>query len=96
VANGSLVCEDLIVVAAWGGLVTEEVDVLVGDAPGLLGLGLEVLEAVGLIPPGGEDVEGDLAANGEAASVKGSVLATTGLRLGGEELTSGRGGRSAP
>jgi hypothetical protein len=74
VANGSLVCEDLIVVAAWGGLVTEEVDVLVGDAPGLLGLGLEVLEAVGLIPPGGEDVEGDLAANGEGQAEVGEAL----------------------
>lgn len=57
---------DLVVVAALERLVAEEVDRRVGDAPRLLGLGLEVLQAVGLVPAGGEDVEGDLAADGEA------------------------------
>lgn len=66
-ANGSLVAEDLVVVAALERLVSEEMDVLVGDSVGLLGLVLEVVQAVGLVPAGGEDVEGDLAADGEAA-----------------------------
>lgn len=66
VANGPGVVENLPVVAALKCLVAEEVDVLVGDAVGLLGLVLEVLQAVGLVPAVGEDVEGDLAADGEA------------------------------
>lgn len=67
VANGAGVSVNLVVVAADGRLVAKEVDVLVADAALLLGLGLEVLEAVCLVPAGGEDVKGDLAANGEAA-----------------------------
>lgn len=66
VADGPGVAVDLEVVAALKGLVAEEVDVLVGDSVGLLGLVLEVLQAVGLVPAGGEDVEGDLATDGEA------------------------------
>lgn len=67
VANGSLVAEDLVVVAALERLVSEEMDLLVADSVGLLGLVFKVVQAVGLVPAGGEDVEGDLAADGEAA-----------------------------
>lgn len=63
--NGSLVAEDLVVVAALERLVSKEMDVLVSDSVGLLGLVFEVVQAVGLVPAGGEDVEGDLAADGE-------------------------------
>lgn len=66
-ANGSLVAEDLVIVAALECLVSEEVDLLVSDSVGLLGLVLEVAQTVSLIPAGGEDVEGNLAADGEAA-----------------------------
>lgn len=64
-ADGSLVAEDLVVVAALEGLVTEEVDVLVRDAA-VSSVILEVLETVSLVPASGEDIEGDLTANGEA------------------------------
>ena len=57
---------DFVIVAALEGLVTKEVDVLVGNAIGLLSLVLEVLEAVGLVPANGEHIEGNLPANGEA------------------------------
>lgn len=65
VAHGPLVVVDLPVVAALHGLVAEEVDRGVLDAAGPLGLVLEVLQAVRLVPARGEDVEGDLAADGE-------------------------------
>ncbi len=61
-----LVVEDLVVVATLHRLVAKEVDGGVLDAAGPLGLVLEVLQAVRLVPARGEDVEGDLAANGEA------------------------------
>lgn len=71
VTDGPGVLVDLIVVAALEGLVAKEVDGGVLDATGPLGLVLEVLEAVGLVPAGGEDVEGDLAADGEAVKATG-------------------------
>jgi len=58
---------NLIVVPALECLVAEEVNRRVSYTSRLLGLVLEVLQAVGLVPAGGEDVEGDLAADGEAA-----------------------------
>lgn len=64
--DGPAVGVDLVVVAALEGLVTEEVDGGVGHAAGLPRVVLEVGEAVGLVPAGGEDVEGDLAADGES------------------------------
>jgi hypothetical protein len=67
VADGPWVRVDLVVVTALKGLVAEEVDGGIGDAAGLLGLVLEVLEAVPLVPARGEDVEGDLATDGEAS-----------------------------
>lgn len=69
-ANGTVIGVDFVVVATRVRLVTEEVDVLVGDATGLLSLSLEVLKAVCLVPASGEDVEGDLTTNGEAVFEK--------------------------
>lgn len=68
-ALGPRVAEDLVVVAALEGLVAEEVDRLVLDAAWPLGLALQVLQAVGLVPAVGEDVEGDLATDGEPVVV---------------------------
>lgn len=87
-ANGSLVAEDLVVVAALERLVSEEMDVLVGDSVGLLGLALEVVQAVGLVPAGGEDVEGDLAADGEAACMFVSGAQVEKLKDGGWGMDS--------
>lgn len=56
-ANGARIAVDFPVVAALKGLVAEEVDVLVCDSAFFVGLVLEMLEAVGLVPASGEDVE---------------------------------------
>lgn len=64
--NSARVLIDFIVIAADKALVTEKVDVLILDAGDVL-LGLDVLQAIGLVPAGREDVEGDLATDGEAA-----------------------------
>jgi len=66
VPDRPLVAVDLPIVAALERLVAKEVDVLVLDAGHVL-LGLDVLQAVRLVPAGGEDVEGDLAADRIAA-----------------------------
>lgn len=63
-ARDARVRVDLPVVAALEGLVAEEVDGAVRDAAGLLRLGLEVAQAVRLVPARGEHVEGELAADG--------------------------------
>jgi hypothetical protein len=65
VTFGSRVREDLIVVATGERLVTEKVDSLVFNAGDGL-LSLDVLQAVRLVPTGGEDIEGNLTANGVA------------------------------
>lgn len=78
-ADGARVLEDLVVVAALVRLVAEEVDRAVLDAADLL-LGLDVLQAVCLVPAGGEDVEGDLAANGVAVERKGLLVNSGFLR----------------
>ncbi|KAI6766758.1 hypothetical protein HG531_011980 [Fusarium graminearum] len=70
---------DLVVVAALKSLVTEEVNVLVGNAIGLLGLVLEVLEAVGLVPASREDVKGNLSTNGETVVYCDKLLADLGV-----------------
>ena len=105
VSNGARVAVDFPVVAAFKGLVAKEVDLGVGNAARLLGLLLEVLEAVGLVPAPGEDVEGDLAADGvpagegvfpnlaQAGTGARSATATTQL-LGKPTSDQGRG--SAP
>ena len=74
VADGARVVVDLVVVAALGCLVAKEVDGSVLDAAGLLGLVLEVRQAEGLVPAGGEDIEGDLAADREAVIRRGEML----------------------
>lgn len=68
VSNRPRVFKDLVVIATRTGLVTKEVDCLVRDAARLLGILLQMAQAVGLVPAVGEDVEGDLAANGKAMS----------------------------
>lgn len=62
---GPLVLVNLVVVAAFVGLVAEEVNGLVLDAGDVL-LRRQVFEAVGLVPAGGEDVEGNLPTDGVA------------------------------
>lgn len=68
VANRARVLVNLIVVAALVRLVAKEVDGAVLDAADLL-LGFHVLQAVRLVPARGEDVEGDLAADGVSVDV---------------------------
>lgn len=68
-SNGPRIGVDLVVVSSYIRLVAEEVDGGVLDAAGLLGFVLEVREAVRLVPALGEDVEGDLAADGVAIAV---------------------------
>ena len=67
--DSARVLKDLVVVAALVSLVAEEVDGAVFDAADLL-FGLDVLQAVRLVPAGGEDVEGDLAADGVTVEVR--------------------------
>lgn len=64
-----LVLINLVVVPAFIGLVAEEVNGRILDAGNVLLRG-QVLEAVGLVPASGEDVEGDLPANGVAVEKK--------------------------
>lgn len=64
-ADRARVGVDLVVVATNEALVTEEVNGLV-LGPGDVLLGRDVLQAVGLVPASGEDVERNLATNGEA------------------------------
>lgn len=59
---------DLVVVAAGEAFIAEEMDGMVVDAGDLL-LSLDVLQAVGLVPAGWEDIKGDLAADREAAQM---------------------------
>lgn len=57
------ILKDLIIVAALVCLVAKEVNLRVLDARDIFLVG-QVLQAVGLVPAGGEDVEGDLSADG--------------------------------
>lgn len=66
-ANRPWVGEDLVIVASDKALVAKEVNLLVLGAGGVL-LSLDVLQAVGLVPAGGEDIERDLTTNRETAS----------------------------
>lgn len=56
VTNGAGVLIDFMVIAAHEALVTEEVDVLVLSAGDIL-LGFDVLQAVGFVPAGRENIE---------------------------------------
>lgn len=67
--NGSLISEDLVVIATREGFVTKEVDGLVFNARDVF-LGLDVPQAVGLIPSSGKDIKGNLSADGVPASRK--------------------------
>ncbi len=67
-SNGALILVNLIVVAALIGLIAEEVDGGVIHSGQVL-LRLEVLQAVGFIPTGGEDIEGYLSADGVATVI---------------------------
>lgn len=98
---------DLVVVTTLRSLVTKEVNGFVGDAVGLLGILFEVLEAVSLVPAGGEDVERNLTTNGEATSRRTLVFAkkiqvlqfssiTTGKKGKWGKRTSSRGGQTFP
>lgn len=60
---------NLVVVSSDETLVAEEVDVLVIGAGKLL-LGRNVLQGIGLVPAGREDIERDLAANGETVVIR--------------------------
>lgn len=71
VANRPAVLVDLVVVAARKRLVAKEVDRRVVRAVGPLALVLDVLQAVRLVPAVGEDVKGDLPADGEAVGSEG-------------------------
>mmetsp|Transcript_1729 Transcript_1729/g.6659 ORF Transcript_1729/g.6659 Transcript_1729/m.6659 type:complete len:229 (+) Transcript_1729:110-796(+) len=78
VADGALAREDLVVVAALVGLVAEEVNLVeVGVA--------DEVEAEGLVPALGEDVERDLAADREGEIEVGELL-LHGLDHGGSDV----------
>lgn len=68
--DGARVRVDLVVIATDEALVPEKVDVLVLGSGDVL-LGRDVLQAVGLIPASGKDVERDLATNRVAAFLRG-------------------------
>ena len=58
---------DLVVITSDETLVTEEVNVLILGTGDVL-LSLDVLESIGLIPAGGENIKGDLTTDGEAVA----------------------------
>lgn len=65
-SHSSWVLVDFVVVAALVRLVAEEVNGGVLDTTWQVLLVLDVLQAVGLVPALGEDIERDLAADGVA------------------------------
>lgn len=75
VSNCPRIAVDLIVVSSLVSLVTKEVNCGVFNTARLLGLVLEMLQAVGLVPPGREHIEGYLAADREAMPDRQSVNA---------------------
>ena len=60
---------DLIIITPLIRLIPKEVNSRIIDAADLFFI-LEMLQAVCLVPAGGEDVEGDLAANGKSVPRK--------------------------
>ena len=66
-ADRPRILKDLVVVATLERLVAEEMHSRVVNAAGQVFLVLDVLQTVPLIPAHGEDVEGDLAADGVSA-----------------------------
>lgn len=75
VTNGPGVLKDLVVVTALERLVTKEVHSGIRDAARLLGLVLQVLQAVRLVPAGGEDIKRNLAADAEGEAQVTKALA---------------------
>lgn len=67
------ILKDLVVVAALVCLVAEEVDCRVLDTGDVFFVG-EVVQAVGLVPAGREDVEGDLPADGVSDGERNGVV----------------------
>lgn len=63
----SWVLVDLVVITTLVGLVTKEVDSIILDTIWLLGLVLEMLQTVSLVPSSWEHVERDLTSNGVSA-----------------------------
>jgi hypothetical protein len=74
VANRAWVLKDLIVITTGRRLVAKEVDRLVLDAARLLRLGLEVTQAVRLVPAVGEHIKADLPTNGKRQAQVGELL----------------------
>ena len=75
-ADGSGIVIDFPVISTLECFVPEKVDVLVvntGESLGRVSFGLDVLQAVGLVPSGGEDIKGNLAADG----ITGSLISTS-------------------
>lgn len=91
VTNSARVLENLVVVAALVSLVAEEVDLAVLDASDLL-LGLDVLQAVGLVPAGREDVKGDLSADRVAVELLASLISSLFLRVSHSTYVSPKSG----
>lgn len=75
VANSPGVLKDLVIVTTLEGLVTKEVHSGIGDTARLLGLALQVLQAVCLVPASGEHVERNLAADAEGEAQVTEALA---------------------
>lgn len=67
-ANGSLVLINLVIIAALERLVAKEMDLSVLHATDVL-FTLDMLQAVGLVPSSGKDIERDLATDGESQAV---------------------------
>ena len=61
---------DLVIITALVCFIPKEVDSCIVDAADLLFI-LDMLQAVCLVPACGEDIEGDLAANGKSIRKKG-------------------------
>ena len=68
VADRARVAIYLVIIVALVGAVAEEVDGGVLDVARLLGLVLQVLQAVGRVPAGRDYVKGDLAADRESVA----------------------------
>ena len=72
-SDRAAILENLVVVAALVRLVAEEMDGGVVDAADVL-LVQDVLEAVGLVPTGGENIEGDLPTDGVGEAETGELV----------------------
>lgn len=75
-ADRPWVLVDLVVISSLVGLVAEKVDSRVFDSAWLLGLSLEMCQAVSLIPAVREDIERDGASNGKTVFTSKSTIAS--------------------